>query len=389
MKNEILVREDMLTLKDYFISFSNPTPIMSIVTLQSIQFDPTSASEELFSEYFDVIDTWILEINPNEKIESRETRKKAVKKTNLRKEFIRWLFYSEKIKTGKAIGYAILRKETEYSPNFELNKNIGIFNIYIRKEFRYKGFETIILRKLAQEATKLELSVLQSATSVESEQEIFDQLGGKIVLEKTINYLYLADINWNLMEEWRLQGMQLRKEGVIIESFQNVPEDIIEEFVTLYTETINQQPYGDYEGRPKITIESRRRDEEYRKEREIHWITIITREADGSISGLTEVVYNPEVQFKVEQLLTGVKEEYRGRGLGKWLKSEMAFYIKHKFPKVEYISTGNIDTNAPMLTINKRMGFKPVVSFKHYKFECEQLIKKLNNNLKHYNNNIG
>ncbi len=76
--------------------------------------------------------------------------------------------------------------------------------------------------------------------------------------------------------------------------------------------------------------------------------------------------------------LTGVKEDYRGKGLGKWLKAEMALYIKENYPKIKYISTGNANENAPMLAINKQMGFKFHKEGSAIKFDIEELSRKLN-----------
>ncbi len=76
-------------------------------------------------------------------------------------------------------------------------------------------------------------------------------------------------------------------------------------------------------------------------------------------------------------MLTGVKDHHRGRGLGKWLKSEMMFFIKEKYPKATVLCTGNADSNAPMLSINNRMGFKRELAFTSYKWEINKLLDML------------
>ena len=120
-----------------------------------------------------------------------------------------------------------------------------------------------------------------------------------------------------------------------------------------------------------VTPESRRHDESMFKEKGYLWTTKITREENGSISGLTEIFYHPEIPNMVEQELTGVLPEYRDRGLGKWLKAAMVFYVKKTYPSIEYIQTGNANNNEVMNAINKRVGFKPV---------CDQYLIKLDTN---------
>ena len=87
--------------------------------------------------------------------------------------------------------------------------------------------------------------------------------------------------------------------------------------------------------------------------------------------------YFPDKQMMLNQNLTGVKEEYRGRGLGKWLKAAMLEWIKEEYPEVQIIVTGNATTNAPMLAINKRLGFKEYKSGTAYKFQVDELSEKL------------
>ena len=102
---------------------------------------------------------------------------------------------------------------------------------------------------------------------------------------------------------------------------------------------------------------------------------LITREKDGAISGLTELFRHQAIEHKGMQNLTGVQEKYRGRGLGKWLKAELLLRMKEKFPEWVYVATGNDETNAPMLSINERMGFKQFKLFKSYKFSVKEMIE--------------
>ena len=87
--------------------------------------------------------------------------------------------------------------------------------------------------------------------------------------------------------------------------------------------------------------------------------------------------YSKQEPDRVQQMLTGVKNEFRGRGLGKWLKAEMMFLIKEQFPNAKFISTGNADSNAPMLSINKRMGFKRSLTGTTFKWNASKLLQKL------------
>ena len=92
---------------------------------------------------------------------------------------------------------------------------------------------------------------------------------------------------------------------------------------------------------------------------------------------MTEILYDPRDGHRILQELTGVRPEFRGRGLGKWLKGKMILHIKETYPKAQRIITGNAESNAPMLSINERMGFKKYKGAEGYKFQTEELAKKL------------
>jgi len=144
-----------------------------------------------------------------------------------------------------------------------------------------------------------------------------------------------------------------------LEFFQDAPDGIIEEYCRVYTEVSNQAPREDLDvGDFTLTPELRRQSEKFQKDNDVTWLTAITREPNGDISGLTEVLYRPSKDPLIIQDLTGVPKAYRGSGKGKWLKAIMLLEIKKRFPTVTTVVTGNATTNAPMLSINERLGFK-------------------------------
>ena len=111
------------------------------------------------------------------------------------------------------------------------------------------------------------------------------------------------------------------------------------------------------------------------KEIGITWLTIITKEKNGSISGFSDIQYSLENPREIRQVFTGVDKNYRGKSLGKWLKAEMAYLIKKRFPSAKYITTENANSNGPMLSINKRMGFKKQIQEIGYKWEIKDLLE--------------
>ncbi|MFW9923364.1 MAG: GNAT family N-acetyltransferase [Candidatus Thorarchaeota archaeon] len=339
------------------------------------EFDPTTASNEILDSYFELLDSLFLEINQEDPKPPRELLLKEVRDPYPLYENHWWLVHYEQKIVG--LGHISFTKST--SPVFEQNKHIVYAFVRLHADHRGKGLGTQLTKLIVNKAIEhKDIVYLHSTTKWNSGKKFCEKLGGKLAIQHTENRLQMNEINWDLMNEWREQGKSIaKKENIHLQIFEVVPEDILEEFCKFYTEVDNQQPRGELEMQSKISPESRRLQEERYAKKNCNWYTIITREENGEISGLTEIVFIPETPYRIDQELTGVKQEFRGRGLGKWLKAEMMYYIKEKYPDVKYIRTGNADVNAPMLAINNRMGFKGFQKNYAYKFTLKELVKTI------------
>jgi len=343
-----------------------------------IDFDPSSISEELLEKYFELDDQAVLEIDLDDTPYPHDLHKKMIQTKNPESEIFRWLIVTKK--EDQVIGFARVTFVTPAANNYEIAKNTAGIDILIAKNFRRNGLGTELFRTILEKIIEHENITVVSAHQVNVIGDAFcEKFTGKVVQEEAEYRAYLSEIDWELMKAWKAAGEKLAKEqGVTLESFEKCPDHLIEEYTKIYTETINQRPLGEIDIRHVISPDSRRAHEHsWIDERGHNWTTIVTIESDGTISGLTEMVYIPESPVYIEQLLTGVKIDYRGRGLGKWLKAEMALFIKEQYPELKYIITDNADVNDPMLSINDRMNFKRTHTLKTYNFDVANLIKLL------------
>ena len=78
---------------------------------------------------------------------------------------------------------------------------------------------------------------------------------------------------------------------------------------------------------------------------------LVTWEADGTISAMTDILWAPFRRTLIEQQITGVRPDARGRGLGKWIKAAMVLHVRDLYPDAEWIVTGtHFSQQAPEVT---------------------------------------
>jgi len=337
------------------------------------EFKPREVPDDFWKTYFEFTEANSRFQNPDDPLPDREAIIQRQKTEFPDFHYKRWLAWTP---GGKVVGWAGFGATTQGSDDYEQNKHIGQFNIAVHPEFYREGIGTSFLKIIVKEAQAINRTVLNVGTSQDSGREFLQKHGGKKTLEGAESRLDLTDVDWDLMRSWVEEGKK-RAEGVTIESFIECPEEILDDFCEMYTQAANMAPHGEMEYTDKITGDTRRKVEKTAKDMGQTHFTMVSREKDGTISGLTEIFYEPREVYRIRQELTGVRLKYRGRGLGKWLKAQMILHIKENYPEVEMITTGNADVNAPMLSINERMGFKRYRGGEMYKFQTEELAKRL------------
>jgi RimJ/RimL family protein N-acetyltransferase len=340
------------------------------------QFQPEKTTDDIWEKYYQFDEEIFREKYPKDSLPDRELDKSFILDPHPHYDIYRWLVYSTD-NNQSIIGKANLWSLNKKSPDYQNVKDKINIYISVKREFRRKKIATELLKIMCTEAKKLGKKLLRAEITEHDAGIAFCEFfNGTVVARRAQNRLYLDEVNWKQMDDWMKKGKQ-KASGVTLEVFEAVPEKDLDEYCQLFTETMNQAPSEDLSGEFILTPERRRLDEKTYTEKGYIWITIVSREPTGAISGLTEIFYHPNNPHFVEQELTGVSVKYRGRGLGKWLKADMLFYIRRRFPDVKYIDTGNNDINEAMLSINNRMGFKRYKSEVFYEFFIDELKKKL------------
>jgi GNAT superfamily N-acetyltransferase len=202
-------------------------------------------------------------------------------------------------------------------------------------------------------------------------------IGAEAKLTGAENRLKLADVDWALMRRWVEEGRR-RSPETKFESYDGrLPESMLEDYSPQLSSMLNTMPFEDLDHGE--IVETPEMIKEWFARMDMsgdagHWM--FTREPDGVISGITDMYYAPYSPTLVHQGFTGVRPDARGRGLGKWLKAAMVIHMRELYPKAEWFITDNAGSNAPMLAINTKMGFKTYRVGSEYQITRERLAAR-------------
>ncbi len=339
-----------------------------------VEFIPKDASENLWTAYFTLSETIFREFNQRGRLPNRESVKRRLSTPNSLYTVKRWMLLD---KTESVAASASISYDTELSPDYESSSHICQIQIAVDPACRRKKVATYLLKRMVQTASAMEKDTVRADADNFTGSEFCKYLRGELIHKEFEYRLYLEDVDWLLVDDWCAKG-RLRFPQTKITSFQECPEKDIDEFCRIYTEMINQRPVGDIQGELVTTPESRRIEERNLKRREIEWHTMISREHDGQISAMTDIMYNPQEPYRIHQYFTGVVGRYRRRGLAKRLKAEMLIYIKEKFPDAVYVTTTTAKENQPMRAINKQLGFVSKKTYHMFQWALQDLGRRVN-----------
>jgi mycothiol synthase len=340
------------------------------------QLDIPKMTEQQWLDLLTVRTEFFIESWPGQHVPSDEEQRTFISQTpDLRDQVDFWLFYDDH---ANCLGWSTLSHPKPENPDYAANKGRIYVEPHVLERYQRHGVGTQLLPFFVDYAHKAGATWIEWDTKFESGFRFSEKIGAAEVGRLRKNSLEVDQLDWEMMQRWVDEGRSRNREVELVR-FVNLPaQGMIDPICDLITDINRLQPRDDLEGISfSITPDEFVNEINRLKERNVERVIICTREPDGNLSGMTDLFYSAQKPTYADIMLTGVRREYQNRGLGKWLKAAMMFDMHEHYPNVKSISTGNFNSNRPMLSINDRMGFKLFEQYVFYKIRADDLAAKI------------
>ncbi|MGH7763472.1 MAG: GNAT family N-acetyltransferase [Candidatus Dormibacteraceae bacterium] len=264
------------------------------------------------------------------------------------------------------------------NPEYATNKHLLWVDFYVRRAERRRRIGAAWLPVVLELMDRHGCTTVNLSAEDKAGHAFLKWAGAEARMTGAENRLDVADVDWAMVERWVEEGPR-RSPGTRLEIYDaGLPEAMWPDFAPQISILLNTIPWeGLDHGEIVVTPAHMKRDYEQIQASQETLHSVLTREPDGSMSSITEVTWAPYSSTIVRQQFTGVLPGARGRGLGKWIKAAMLLRLRELHPDFRWLSTGNAGSNAPMLAINKKLGFKQYRAGADYQMTRDQLAIKI------------
>jgi GNAT superfamily N-acetyltransferase len=174
------------------------------------------------------------------------------------------------------------------------------------------------------------------------------------------NRMAFAGLDWQALARWRAEGFA-PAHGLRAEVHAGrVPFERLATLMAPLSALLDDAPTGNLQ-RPPLRYDLEGYHTWYADldQRGGDHLLVLLLDGNDEVAAVCDANWSPRFPERMYQNLTAVARRWRGKGLAKGLKAAMLQLVRERHPQVTLAVTSNAEVNAPMLAINRQLGFAP------------------------------
>lgn len=249
-------------------------------------------------------------------------------------------------------------------------------DLFVAQERRRHGIASRLLAVIRDEAASEGRSLLTWSTydAVPAGDAFSRWVGARVARVNRTSELMLAEVDWPMIERWRLAA-RARDLGYSLQMIDGVFPEALRADAATFHNIMQTAPREDLDV-GDVTIDAEfvaELDHALVEGDRTRW-TLFARDPDGACIGGTEITFESGPPGTAFQQNTGIDPAHRGLGLAKWAKAAMLERIRQERPTTERVRTDNAFSNAPMLRINDAIGYKVIDTRTEWQADVKNLL---------------
>jgi GNAT superfamily N-acetyltransferase len=341
---------------------------------QIAPFDPCSADPDAWAAFHAHRCAIAAELHPDDPVMGDDECADEMRRANPLSECRRWLATDG----ADAVGFAVAWFRRAGAPNAADHARFLKCDGSVLASARRSGIGTLLLRQVHTLMHETGKSVLTLYGETDPGHAFLTHAGAAPKLSLVESRTLLAHLDWPRLRTWEDIAGSL---GLAWECYAGrVPRETLAALLPAVNKLVSDIPLGTLDAAP-VRLEMEFYDRRYAcmaRTGGMHHLVLL-RAPDGAVVAMSEAAWDARCPKAVSQIFTAIARPWRGHGLARAVKAAILRQIRSANPDAQEVRTFNAECNAPILALNRRLGFIKHGRCVYYQITRAELDAKLGN----------